>query len=244
MDTSLSAPVHHSNPLSDRFHRRSSRVKIVFPTVSQLLEYRKLSALAAPDVVALGTLNFGSLEDPDALVVVLAPSPDTEEVRNSSVQVTSTQTRSHHSYGSLRSPTLTSQFDMMIDILNPSDPSLQISQPIVVLNHHMNGFTNLPDPICNWEIVYHLRLLSVQYLAMKDDDITDLEEVSCMCNQPAASASPLKLPQPPFLKSLSWLASFAVPQDAQDPALEAMDDTQEIAPPAISEEEKVRTVKI
>eukprot|EP00520_Triparma_pacifica_P003504 CAMPEP_0118646730 /NCGR_PEP_ID=MMETSP0785-20121206/8222_1 /TAXON_ID=91992 /ORGANISM="Bolidomonas pacifica, Strain CCMP 1866" /LENGTH=499 /DNA_ID=CAMNT_0006538763 /DNA_START=349 /DNA_END=1845 /DNA_ORIENTATION=- len=153
-----------------------NRVKIVFPTVSQLLEYRKLSALAAPDVVALGTLNFGSLEDPDALVVVLAPSPDTEE------------------------------FDMMIDILNPSDPSLQISQPIVVLNHHMNGFTNLPDPICNWEIVYHLRLLSVQYLAMKDDDITDLEE------------------------------------DAQDPALEAMDDTQEIAPPAISEEEKVNPV--
>lgn len=39
-----------------------NRVKIVFPTVSQLLEYRKLSALAAPDVVALGTLNFGSLE--------------------------------------------------------------------------------------------------------------------------------------------------------------------------------------
>ena len=54
----------------------------VFPTVAQLLEYRKLSALAAPDVVALGTLNFGSLEDPDALIVVVAPSPeDKEEVR-------------------------------------------------------------------------------------------------------------------------------------------------------------------
>ena len=68
-------------PIAPRLSR--CRVKIVFPTVAQLLEYRKLSALAAPDVVALGTLNFGSLEDPDALVVVVAPSPeDEEEVRN------------------------------------------------------------------------------------------------------------------------------------------------------------------
>ena len=62
--------------------------------MAQLLEYRKLSALAAPDVVALGTLNFGSLEDPDALVVVVAPSPDDEE-----------------------------EFQMMMEILNPSDPN-------------------------------------------------------------------------------------------------------------------------
>jgi hypothetical protein len=94
---------------------------------------------------------------------------------------------------------------MMIDILNPSDPSLQITQPIVVLNHHMDGFMNLPDPICNWEIVYHLRLLSVQYLAMKEDEETDLEE-----------------------------------DVSQDTALEAAAPDEEIAPPAISEEE-VRT---
>lgn len=56
-----------------------NRVKIVFPTVAQLLEYRKLSALAAPDVVALGTLNFGSLEDPDALIILVAPSPEDKE---------------------------------------------------------------------------------------------------------------------------------------------------------------------
>ena len=64
---------------------------------------------------------------------------------------------------------------------------------------------NLPDPIGNWEIVYHLRLLSVQYLAMKEDEETDLEE-----------------------------------DVSQDTALEAAAQDEEIAPPAISEEE-VRT---
>ena len=65
-----------------------------------------LSALAAPDVVALGTLNFGSLEDPDALVVVVAPSPDDEE-----------------------------EFQMMMEILNPSDPNDTIEQPVVLRRH-------------------------------------------------------------------------------------------------------------
>ena len=121
-----------------------NRVKIVFPTVSKLLEYRKLSALAAPEVVALGTLGFGSLEDPDALVVILAPSSEESE-----------------------------EFKKMVEILNPSDPSLQIEQPIVVLNHHMNGIAGLPEPIRSWETVYHLRLLSVQYLAMEEDAAAD-----------------------------------------------------------------------
>jgi len=96
----------------------------------------------------------------------------------------------------------------MIEILNPSDHSLQITQPIVILNHHMNGFTQFPAPICDWEIVYHLRLLSVQYLAMKDDVVSDLEE-----------------------EASSDIALDSIP-----------DDMQEIAPPAISEEEKVNPV--
>ena len=37
-----------------------NRVKIVFPTVSQLLEYRRTMALAAPEVVALSTLGLRS----------------------------------------------------------------------------------------------------------------------------------------------------------------------------------------
>ena len=56
-----------------------NRVKIVFPTVSQLLEYRRTMALAAPEVVALSTLGFGPVEKMDNLVVIVAPSPDDEE---------------------------------------------------------------------------------------------------------------------------------------------------------------------
>ncbi|GMH49040.1 hypothetical protein TL16_g00429 [Triparma laevis f. inornata] len=116
-----------------------NRVKIVFPTVAQLLEYRKLSALAAPDVVALGTLNFGSLEDPDALIILVAPSPEDKE-----------------------------EFEMMMRILSPDNPEDTIEQPVVLLNYHMSGMKNMPEPVRSWEVIYHLRLLSVQYLAMAE----------------------------------------------------------------------------
>jgi len=56
-----------------------NRVKLVFPTVSQLLQYRKTMALAAPDVVALSTLGFDPVEKRDNLVVIIAPSPDDED---------------------------------------------------------------------------------------------------------------------------------------------------------------------
>ena len=56
-----------------------NRVKIVFPKVSQLLEYRRTMALAAPEVVALSTLGFDPIEDRDKLVVIVAPEPDDEE---------------------------------------------------------------------------------------------------------------------------------------------------------------------
>jgi hypothetical protein len=56
-----------------------NRVEIVFPTVSQLLQYRRTMALAAPEVVALSTLGFDPVEKQDQLVVLIAPSPDDEE---------------------------------------------------------------------------------------------------------------------------------------------------------------------
>lgn len=86
-----------------------NRVKIVFPSVSQLLEYRRTMALAAPDVVALSTLGFGPVERMDNLVVVVAPSPDDEEALLA-----------------------------MNELLEPTDPATKpIDQPLVVLNYHM-----------------------------------------------------------------------------------------------------------
>lgn len=55
---------------------KRNRLKIVFPKVSQLLEYRKTMALAAPEVVALSTMDFDPIEAHDNLVVMLAPHPD------------------------------------------------------------------------------------------------------------------------------------------------------------------------
>mmetsp|Transcript_10636 Transcript_10636/g.15565 ORF Transcript_10636/g.15565 Transcript_10636/m.15565 type:complete len:723 (+) Transcript_10636:173-2341(+) len=85
-----------------------NRVKIVFPTVSQLLQYRKTMALSAPEVVALSTLGIGSVEEKDNIVVFIAPSPDDEE-------------------GLAR----------MAEILNPENSADAPRQPVVVLNHHM-----------------------------------------------------------------------------------------------------------
>ena len=85
-----------------------NRVKIVFPKVSQLLEYRRTMALAAPEVVALSTLGFDPVERRDKLVVIVAPQPDDEE-------------------GLLS----------MSELLYPSDGGPSIEQPVVILNYHM-----------------------------------------------------------------------------------------------------------
>lgn len=101
-----------------------NRLKIVFPTVSQLLTYRKCMALAAPEVVALSTLGLDPVETRDNLVVVLVPS---EEQGLSAMNQL------------LQSPTLT--------------------QPVIVVNHHMTPVTG---PAAEYEVAYQLRLLNVQ----------------------------------------------------------------------------------
>ncbi|KAL3937858.1 MAG: hypothetical protein SGARI_001965 [Bacillariaceae sp.] len=89
-----------------------NRVKIVFPKVSQLLEYRRTMALAAPEVVALSTLGFDPVEDRDQLVVIVAPEPDDEEGINA-----------------------------IKELLHPTSADTQpIRQPVVVLNYHMIPF--------------------------------------------------------------------------------------------------------
>jgi len=56
-----------------------NRLKIIFPTVTDLSAFRKSYTLASPDVIALGTLGFGSAEEKDGVVVIVAPSPEDEE---------------------------------------------------------------------------------------------------------------------------------------------------------------------
>lgn len=115
-----------------------NRVKIVFPKVSQLLEYRRTMALAAPEVVALSTLGFDPVEERDKLVVIVAPTPDDEE-----------------------------GIQAMKELLSPNaEAGFQtIQQPVVVLNYHMVPFSGLD---VDFETAYHLRLLAVQYLAGSD----------------------------------------------------------------------------
>lgn len=93
-----------------------NRVKVIFPTVSQLLQYRKSMALSAPEVVALSTLGFDCVEDKDNLVVLIAPSPDDED-----------------------------GLKFMKKLLQPDDPEKQLRQPFVVLNYHMCPVTGLPS---------------------------------------------------------------------------------------------------
>jgi Domain of unknown function (DUF1995) len=127
-----------------------NRVKLVFPTVSQLLQYRKKMALSAPEVVALSTLGFDPVEDQDNIVVILAPSPDDEE-----------------------------GLKAMNELLEPPEwkKDQWISQPVVVLNHHM---VPISGPAANFEVMYHLRLLSVQYMssARTDPLVSPFEEES------------------------------------------------------------------
>ena len=127
---------------------KKNRVKIVFPTVSQLLEYRRTMALAAPEVVALSTLGFDPVEERDNIVVIVAPSPDSEE-----------------------------GLKAMNELLEPPPGSeaFQIQQPVVVLNHHM---VPLSGPAADYDVMYHLRLLSVQYMSGEraDDVFSQFED--------------------------------------------------------------------
>lgn len=118
-----------------------NRVKIVFPTVSQLLLYRRSMALAAPEVVALSTLGFDPIEKRDQLVVLVAPSPDDDE-----------------------------GLVAMNELLAPTDPLVEpLLQPVVVVNHHM---VPVSGPAKDFEVAYHLRLLSVQYMTGDDSQGT------------------------------------------------------------------------
>ena len=92
-----------------------NRVKIVFSKVSQLLEYRRTMALAAPEVVALSTLGFDPVEKRDKVVVIVAPEPDDEE-----------------------------GLAAMKELLFPSDDNKIVQQPVVILNYHMVSVAALP----------------------------------------------------------------------------------------------------
>ena len=115
-----------------------NRVKIVFPTVKELMSYRKSMALAAPEVVSLSTLGFDPVDERDNLIVVVAPSPDDMA-------------------GVAAMEKLIARTDK-----NYVEPDRRITQPVVVMNHHM-----LPVDMARFgkfTTVYHLRLLSVQYM--------------------------------------------------------------------------------
>jgi len=109
-----------------------NRLKIVFPTVSQLLMYRKTMALAEPEVVALSTLGFDPVEEKDSLVVILAPAPDDEE-----------------------------GLSAMNDLFLQQASNSSLTQRVVVLNHHM---VPVSGPAADFDVAYHLRLLSVHYM--------------------------------------------------------------------------------
>ena len=111
----------------------SNRVKIVFPTVKELLSYRKQMALSAPDVVSLSTLGLDPIDaERDNLIVVIAPSPDDIAGVTAMEQLIALTTKG------------------------------ELTQPVVVMNHHM-----IPVDMSQFgkfTVVYHLRLLSVQYM--------------------------------------------------------------------------------
>ena len=115
-----------------------NRVKIVFPTVKDLMTYRKSMALAAPEVVALSTLGFDPVEERDKLIVLVAPSPDD-----------------------------LAGVDSMGKLLARTQPyyveqDKRITQPVVVVNHHMVPVDM--STFGKFSTVYHLRLLTVQYM--------------------------------------------------------------------------------
>ncbi len=115
-----------------------NRVKIVFPTVKDLMVYRKAMALAAPEVVALSTLGFDPVEEQDKLIVVVAPSPD-DLVGVDAFEKLLARTQANY-----------------------VEPEKRITQPIVAVNHHMVPIDM--STFGKFSTVYHLRLLSVQYM--------------------------------------------------------------------------------
>jgi len=134
-----------------------NRVKIVFPTVRELMSYRKLMALAAPEVVSLSTLGFEPVDERDNLIVVIAPSPDDVA-------------------GVAAMEKLIARTDK-----NYVEPQRRILQPVVVMNHHMvpvdmAGFAG------QFTTVYHLRLLSVQYMTgdAKEPEFVKANPMSAM----------------------------------------------------------------
>jgi hypothetical protein len=110
----------------------TNRVKIVFPSVKDLVDYRKFMALTAPEVVSLSTLGFDPIEDKDNLIVIVAPPPDDVAGCN-----------------------------MMQQLLQSENPQQRIPRPVVVINHHMMP---IDTGMGKFTVVYHLRLLSVQYM--------------------------------------------------------------------------------
>ena len=159
---------------------KRNRLKIVFPTVSQLLEYRKTMALAAPEVVALSTLGFDPVEARDNLVVLIAPAPDDDEglqIMNALLRVNDDNGNDDdNSSGSSINNESTTTTTTAATAANSSSSDRKskpppIQQPVVVLNHHM---IPLPGPsVAQFEVAYHLRLLSVQYMAAADATTKD-----------------------------------------------------------------------
>eukprot|EP00522_Entomoneis_paludosa_P019010 CAMPEP_0172445156 /NCGR_PEP_ID=MMETSP1065-20121228/5082_1 /TAXON_ID=265537 /ORGANISM="Amphiprora paludosa, Strain CCMP125" /LENGTH=290 /DNA_ID=CAMNT_0013195953 /DNA_START=85 /DNA_END=957 /DNA_ORIENTATION=- len=98
-------------------------------------------ALAAPEVVALSTLNLDPVEPQDNLVVIIAPAPDDEE-------------------GNLVMNQLL-QEEQNDDSLTTKESSF-IRQPVVVFNPHM---APIQGPAASYEVAYQMRLLSVQFMA-------------------------------------------------------------------------------
>ena len=63
--------------------------------------------------------------------------------------------------------------EIMENLLNPNDPKKRISQPIVVLNYHMFPVENLSP---TFEVAYHLRMLSVSFMASGDEALNREDE--------------------------------------------------------------------
>jgi len=130
---------------------RRNRLKIVFPTVSQLLDYRQRMALAAPNVVALSTLGLDPIEPRDHLVVIVAPSPDDEQGVAAMNELLTPQ-QDDDQFG---------DDDASSHLKNTTRFFKKFDQPIVVLNPHMHPISG---PAASYEVAYHLRLLKVQYV--------------------------------------------------------------------------------
>ena len=191
--------------LSDDSSYIRNRVKIVFPTVKELLSYRKSMALAAPDVVSLSTLGLDPIDaERDNLIVVIAPSPDDVAGVSAMEQLIVQTTKG------------------------------ELTQPVVVMNHHM-----IPVDMSQFgkfTVVYHLRLLSVQYmtgeaapeyvakLEEEDEEDYDEEEGSTTTTDDDASKDDDSLedskPMPP-IEGEKGINKSSDNKDEEEQALEA-----------------------